>query len=103
MVDDDVLGPDGGEAVAAEVPDALGEARPVGRELEVRDGRFTDDFSGEEAYGREWGGVEGDNFCYMPNREEHDFRELITVLPSGYGYNYNEGKACVRVYEIPLR
>ncbi len=35
MVDDDVLGADGGEAIAAEVADALGEASIVGRELEV--------------------------------------------------------------------
>ncbi len=36
MVDDDVLLPDRGEAVAAEIADALGEARVVGREDEVR-------------------------------------------------------------------
>ncbi len=36
MVDDDVLGADGGEAVAAEIADALGEARRVGREQQVR-------------------------------------------------------------------
>ena len=36
MVDDDVLGADGGEAVAAEIADAFGEARRVGREQQVR-------------------------------------------------------------------
>ena len=36
VVDDDVLGADRREAVAAEIADALGEARRVGRELQVR-------------------------------------------------------------------
>ena len=36
MVDEDVLLADRGEAVAAEVADALGEARIVGRELQIR-------------------------------------------------------------------
>ena len=36
VVDDDVLGADGGEAVPGEVPDALGEAGGVGREEQVR-------------------------------------------------------------------
>ena len=36
MMDDDVLVTDGGEAVAAEVSDALREARAVGREEQVR-------------------------------------------------------------------
>ena len=36
MVDEDVLLADGGEAVAAEIADALGKARIVGLELEVR-------------------------------------------------------------------
>ncbi len=36
VVDDDVLGADGGETVAAEIADALGEARRVGREQQVR-------------------------------------------------------------------
>ena len=34
-MDDDVLGADGGEAVAAEVEDAFGKARRVGREQQV--------------------------------------------------------------------
>ena len=40
-MDDDVLGADGGEAVAGEIADALGKARVVGRELEV--GPIVDD------------------------------------------------------------
>ena len=36
MMDDDVLGADGGEAVAAEVADALGKAHGIGLELEIR-------------------------------------------------------------------
>ena len=36
VVDDDVLGADRREAVAAEIEDALGEARRVGREQQVR-------------------------------------------------------------------
>ena len=36
VVDDEVLLPDRGEAIAAMLADALGEARVVGRELEVR-------------------------------------------------------------------
>src|SRR5205807_7775882 len=36
VVDDDVLGLDGGEAVAAEIADALGKARIVGREQQIR-------------------------------------------------------------------
>src|SRR3546814_8322634 len=36
MMDDEILGADRREAVAAIVPDALGEARIVGRELQVR-------------------------------------------------------------------
>ena len=36
VVDDDVLGADRGEAVAAEIADALGKARRVGREQQVR-------------------------------------------------------------------
>src|SRR3546814_17743053 len=36
MMDDEILGADRLEAVAAIVPDALGEARIVGRELQVR-------------------------------------------------------------------
>ncbi len=36
MVDDDVLGPDGGKAIAREIADALGEARGVGREQQIR-------------------------------------------------------------------
>ena len=35
MMDDDVLLPDGGEAVAAEVADALGKARVVGLEHQI--------------------------------------------------------------------
>jgi len=73
------------------------------RTLTVKGGKFTDSFVGTDAYGREWGGVEGDNYAYMPGRGQHDFRELVTLLPSGYGYDYNDGKACVHVYEIPLK
>ena len=72
------------------------------RTLTVQDGKFTDNFVGVNTYGREWAGVEGDNFAYMPGRGNHDFRELVTLLPSGYGYDYNNGKTCVHIYEIAL-
>ena len=36
VMDDEVLLPDGGEAVAAVIADALGEARIVGHEFQVR-------------------------------------------------------------------
>jgi hypothetical protein len=72
------------------------------RSLTVQDGQFTDNFEGLLAYGRAWGGLEGDNFCFMPGRSQHDFRELLSIMPSGYGYDYNEGKAAVHIYEIPL-
>jgi len=72
------------------------------RTLTVRDGAFVDDFTGAPAYGREWGGVEGDSFAYMPDRARDEMRELVSLLPSGYGYDYNDGRACVHVYEIPL-
>jgi hypothetical protein len=73
------------------------------RALTVQGGKFTDSFVGEDAYGLEWGGVEGDNYAYMPGREQQDFRELVTILPSGYGYDYNAGKTAVHIYEIPLK
>ena len=41
MMDDDVLLPDRGEAIAAEIANALGEARVIGSEDQV--GAFVDD------------------------------------------------------------
>jgi len=73
------------------------------RTLTVQGGRFTDNFVGEDAYGREWGGVVGDNFAYMPGRGDDEMRELVSLMPSGYGYDYNSGKTCVHIYEIPLK
>ena len=35
VVDKDILGPNGGEAIAAEIADALGKARLVGRKFEA--------------------------------------------------------------------
>jgi len=72
------------------------------RTLTVQGGRFTDSLVGEDTYGREWGGVEGDNFAYMPARSEDEMREMVSLMPSGYGYDYNGGKTCVHIYEIPL-
>jgi len=105
---EDAMGipPEALAAVTVKVP-GVPDGTPVkvlfeDRALTIRDGRFTDSFVGVDAYGREWGGVEGDNFAYMPERTEQDFREPVSLLPSGYGYDYNAGKTCVHIYEIPL-
>src|SRR5260370_40245061 len=60
MVDDDVLGADGGEAVAAEVADALGEAGIVGRELEGGPVGVEHRLDGaDEEHAAEWDDVHG--------------------------------------------
>ncbi|MBI2193134.1 MAG: hypothetical protein HYU36_14235 [Planctomycetes bacterium] len=67
------------------------------RSIPSAGGQFRDDFQGTDTYGLEGIGVTGDNFGYV--RDE--MRELVNLLPSGYGYTY--GPTAVHLYEIPLK
>ncbi len=55
-----------------------------------------DNFQGTDTYGLEGQGVTGDNFGYIKD----EARDLVNVMPSGYGYNY--GPTAVHIYEIPI-
>jgi len=66
------------------------------REIAASDGYFVDNFQGTDTYGLEWQGVTGDNFGYIKD----EARDLVNVMPSGYGYNY--GPTAVHIYEIPI-
>ena len=65
-----------------------------GRELVAADGGFTDSFVGVDSYGDEGGAVVGDMFGFVKDPD----RELVRMIPSGYGYTY--GPTAVHIYEI---
>ncbi|MCX5659660.1 MAG: hypothetical protein NTW19_08060 [Planctomycetota bacterium] len=65
------------------------------REITAEEGGFTDDFRGTDTYGREGGAVVGDMFGFILDPD----RELVRMIPSGYGYTY--GPTAVHLYEIP--
>lgn len=64
------------------------------REIVAADGGFTDNFVGTDTYGNEGGAVVGDMFGFITDPD----RELVRMIPSGYGYTY--GPTAVHIYEI---
>ncbi len=64
------------------------------REIVAEDGGFTDSFVGTDTYGYEGGAVVGDMFGFIKDPD----RELVQMIPSGYGYTY--GPTAVHIYEI---
>ena len=64
------------------------------REIVAEEGGFTDNFVGTDTYGYEGGAVVGDMFGFIIDPD----RELVQMIPSGYGYTY--GPPAVHIYEI---
>ncbi|MCE9591198.1 MAG: hypothetical protein K8S99_11815 [Planctomycetes bacterium] len=64
------------------------------REVVAEEGGFIDDFTGTDTYGSEGGAVVGDMFGFIIDPD----RELVRMMPSGYGYTY--GPTAVHIYEI---
>lgn len=64
------------------------------REIIAENGGFSDDFVGTDTYGLEGGAVVGDMFGFIVDPD----RELVRMIPSGYGYTY--GPTAVHIYEI---
>lgn len=64
------------------------------REIIAEEGGFTDNFVGTDTYGHEGHAVVGDMFGFIVDPD----RELVRMMPSGYGYTY--GPTAVHIYEI---